>query len=90
MPWDEDDDDEIDWRKKHLDSRIQFCFDLKRNMSRSMADHIRKLMAEARYIRTKREIMEMEMNDDEDAEEGTAMFMSFYLLSFLFGLTNYN
>ena len=39
-------------------------------MNRSMADHIRKLLAEARYIQNKREIMELEMSDDEDAEEG--------------------
>lgn len=70
MPWDIDTDDDVDWCKKHLESRIRFCFDLKRNMNRTMADHIRKLMAEARYIQNKREIMELEMSDDEDAEEG--------------------
>lgn len=70
MPWDDDSDDDIDWCKKHLESRIRFCFDIKRKMSRGMADHIRKLLAEARYIQNKREIMELEMSDDEDAEEG--------------------
>lgn len=70
MPWDNDNDDDADWCKKHLDSRIQFCFDLKRDMSRAMADHIRKLMAEARYIQTKREFMELEIDDDEETEEG--------------------
>lgn len=70
MPWDSDSDEEVDWCKKHLESRIRFCFDLKRGMSRGMADHIRKLLAEARYIQNKREIMELEMSDDEDAEEG--------------------
>lgn len=70
MPWDSDSDEEVDWCKKHLESRIRFCFDLKRGMNRSMADHIRKLLAEARYIQNKREIMELEMSDDEDAEEG--------------------
>lgn len=70
MPWDSDSDEEADWCKKHLETRIRFCFDLKRGMNRGMADHIRKLLAEARYIQNKREIMELEMSDDEDAEEG--------------------
>lgn len=70
MPWDDDSDDKADWCKKHVESRIQFCFDLKRDMSRGMADHVRKLIAEARYIRNKREFMELEMSDNEDAEEG--------------------
>lgn len=70
MPWDHDSDDEDDWCKKHLESRIRFCFDLKRDMSRGLADHIRKLIAEARYIQNKRELMELEMSDNEDAEEG--------------------
>lgn len=69
MPWD-DDSEEIDWCKKYLESRIRFCFDLKRNMSRGLAEHIRKLLAEARYIRNKREIMELEMDDDDEVEEG--------------------
>lgn len=70
MPWDDDSDEEQDWCKKHLESRIRFCFDLKRDMSRGLADHIRKLIAEARYIQNKRELMELEMSDNEDAEEG--------------------
>lgn len=70
MPWDKDSDDEADWCKKHLESRIRFCFDLKRDMSRGMADHIRKLLSEARYIQDKREIMELEIDDDEELEEG--------------------
>lgn len=76
MPWDNDSDEEVDWCKKHLESRIRFCFDLKRSMSSGMADHIRKLLAEARYIQNKREIMELEMSDDEDTEEGKKTFSS--------------
>lgn len=70
MPWDNDCDDEVDWSKKYLESRIRFCFDLKRNMSRAMADHIRKLLTEARYIQCKREHIDMEMKDDESFEDG--------------------
>lgn len=74
MPWDDDSDDEADWCKKHLESRIRFCFDLKRGISRGLAEHIRKLIAEARYIQNKRELMELEMSDNEDAEEGKSRF----------------
>lgn len=73
MPWDDsqdNDEEDVDWCKKHLESRIRFCFDLKRAMSRPMADRIRKLLAEARYIQNKREIIEVEMSDDEALEEG--------------------
>lgn len=72
MPWDNDNDDDesVDWCSKYLETRIRFCFDLKRDMSRAMADHIRKLWAEARYIQSKHEIIEMEMSDDETLEEG--------------------
>lgn len=72
MPWDNDNDDDekTDWCSKYLETRIRFCFDLKRDMSRAMADHIRKLLAEARYIQSKHELIEMEMSDDEALEEG--------------------
>lgn len=80
MPWDKDIDDEADWCKKHLESRIRFCFDLKREMSRGLADHIRKLLSEARYIQNKREIVEMEMEDDEDIEEGKDFHNNYFCL----------
>lgn len=82
MPWDDDSDDVTDYCKKHLESRIRFCFDLKGNMSRGMAEHIRKLIAEARYIQNRREIMELEMSDDEDAEEGTMGYTFIEMVNF--------
>lgn len=66
MPWNNDNDEDLDWAEKRLESRIKFCFDLKRNMSRPMADHIRVLLAEARYIQSRRELIEVEMSDDEE------------------------
>lgn len=90
MPWDNENDDEDDWCKKHLESRIRFCFDLKRDMSRGMADHIRKLISEARYIQNKREVMELEMSDDEDAEEGTFGILSVFLEIIQFGSIELN
>lgn len=83
-----DSEDDTDWCKKHLESRIRFCFDLKRGMSRPMADHVRKLLAEARYIQNKREIMELEMSDDETLEEGKlpTEMSDFKLLNFVSSL----
>lgn len=69
MPWDNDNDDDLDWAKNHLESRIKFCFDLKRNMSRTMTDHIRVLLMEARYIQSRRELIETDMSDDEELED---------------------
>lgn len=83
MPWDNDTDEDVDWCKKHLESRIRFCFALKRDMSRGMADHIRKLIAEARYIQNKREIMELEMSDDEDIDEGKVLGKHILKFTFL-------
>lgn len=69
MPWDNDKDEDLDWAEKHLESRIKFCFDLKRGMSRAIADHIRVLLMEARYIQSRREIIETDMSDDEELED---------------------
>lgn len=66
MPWDNDNDNDLDWAEKHLESRIKFCFDLKRNMSRNMVDHVRVLLMEARYIQSRRELIEVEMSDEEE------------------------
>lgn len=70
MPWDDECDDDCGWSEKHLEARINFYFDLKRNMSRPMADHIRKLLAEARYSADKRNIINIEMTEDETLEDG--------------------
>lgn len=76
MPWDEDNDEDVDWCEKHLQSRIRFCFDLKRGMSRPMADHIRMLLTEARYIQSRRELLETALveSDFEDMDESNGMY----------------
>lgn len=67
MPWDNDDD--VDWSKKYLESRIRFCYDLKADMSLPLASHIRALLAEAEYIQQRREYLELDISDDEDMNE---------------------
>lgn len=67
MPWDSDDD--VDWSKKYLESRIRFCYDLKADMSPALASHIRALLAEAEYIQQRREYLELDISDDEDMND---------------------
>lgn len=77
MPWDDDNDDDLDWFEKHLTSRMRFCFDLKRGMSRPMADHIRTLLTEARYIHSRQELLqdELEESDIEDIDTSSKYFL---------------
>lgn len=72
MPWDNDNDDDLDWAEKHLESRIRFCFDLKRGLSRPMADRIRILLNEARYLQSRRDLIEIDIADNDDDDfDGT-------------------
>lgn len=69
MPWDTDNDEDVDWSTKYLESRIRFCYDLKADMSPALAAHIRALLAEADYIQRRREYLELDISDDEDMNE---------------------
>ncbi|XP_055921308.1 protein nessun dorma [Eupeodes corollae] len=70
MPWDNDNDDDMNWVEKHLESRIRFCYDLKKkSMKRSMAAHIKTLLTEARYIQQRREYLEIGLSDDEELDQ---------------------
>lgn len=66
MPWDQDNDDDINWVEKHLETRIRLCFDLRRGaIQRPLAAYIRSLIHEARYINYRRQYLELEANDEE-------------------------
>uniref|UniRef100_A0A182NTS0 Transcription initiation factor TFIID subunit 13 n=1 Tax=Anopheles dirus TaxID=7168 RepID=A0A182NTS0_9DIPT len=70
MPWDIDCEDEHGWLEKHLESRIRLCHDLKnKTMSRQLSSHALALLAEARYIQRKRELIEQELSDEEPEED---------------------
>lgn len=69
MPWDDDNDDDIDWAAKHLESRIRFFYDLKTNMNRGLAAHVRLLLSEAKYIKERREFLELGLSDDEEEDD---------------------
>lgn len=72
MPWDDTESDELNWNK-HLVSRLQLFYDLKnKTIKKNVASYIRTLIAEAKYIQKKREILEIAVDDQEEkmAEEG--------------------
>lgn len=73
MPWDNDTDDDIDWAGKHLESRVKFYYDLKNKaMSKRLSSHVLALLAEANYIQKKRELLEMEIEEQEDEDPESA------------------
>lgn len=72
MPWDADNDEDVDWATQHLESRIRFSNDLKTDMSPALATHIRALLAEAEYIQRRREYLELDISDDEDINNSKA------------------
>lgn len=69
MPWDVDNDEDVDWSTTCLESRMRFCYDLKADMNLALATHIRALLAEAEYIQRRREYLELDISDDEDMND---------------------
>ncbi|CAH1105684.1 unnamed protein product [Psylliodes chrysocephalus] len=67
MPWDRDEDDNQDWKDKHLESRLRFYYDLKNgNIPRGVAEHIHNLLTEARRLHNKREFLEGQISKAEE------------------------
>lgn len=85
MPWDNDNDDDLDWFDKHFESRLRFFYDLKKGLvNRGMAQHIRLLLTEVRYIQQRREYLEFDMSDDDNDVNGTMRKTVFFLLSAIY------
>lgn len=62
MPWDRDEDDHIDWKSTHLESRLRLYYDMKNgNIPRQTAEHIHSLLTTSRRLQNKREMLEEEM-----------------------------
>ncbi|XP_012529742.1 protein nessun dorma [Monomorium pharaonis] len=54
MPWDEDEDDNIDWVDQHLERRIRLFFDMNNGViSKDTCDIIRSLISEGKEIQKK-------------------------------------
>ncbi|XP_011200342.2 protein nessun dorma [Bactrocera dorsalis] len=69
MPWDNDNDDDLNWVEKHLESRIRFCYDLrKRTMKKTLAAHVRKLLTESKYLQQRREYLELGLTDEDEGD----------------------
>ncbi|XP_067621875.1 protein nessun dorma [Eurosta solidaginis] len=69
MSWDNDNDDDMNWVEKHLESRIRFCYDLrKRTMKKTLLAHIRKLLAESKYLQRRREYLELGLTDEDEGD----------------------
>ncbi|RZB77468.1 SHC SH2 domain-binding protein 1 [Asbolus verrucosus] len=70
MPWDRDDDDTVDWKTKHLETRLQLYYDMKNGViPRPTAEHLRGLISEAKRLQAKREYLEAELDDLDDLNE---------------------
>lgn len=68
MPWDNDEDDDgSDWAEKNLYDRVKFYYDVKKRvMSKRLVSHVMALLAEANYVQKKRELLEMEVDEEEE------------------------
>ncbi|XP_058061847.1 protein nessun dorma [Anopheles bellator] len=77
MPWDGVAEDDSNWLKKNLETRIRFCHDLKnKTMSWRLSSHAIALLADARYIEKKLKLCEeaeLEADDDEEDDNETSL-----------------
>lgn len=76
MPWDNEDDDSVDWKSKHLESRLRLYYDMKNGIiPRATAEFIHSLLTEARRLNNKREHIESQISDDDDIDYGTCKYI---------------
>lgn len=69
MPWDGDDEENVDWITKHLEVRLRLYYDVKMGVvPRSMAERYRSLVSEAKGLQAKREQLEEELSDEDDID----------------------
>ncbi|XP_043594178.1 protein nessun dorma [Bombus pyrosoma] len=69
MPWDIDDDDNVDWVSVHLETRIRLFFDMKRLVvNKETSDIIRGLVREGREIKEKILRLEDTISEGEESE----------------------
>ncbi|EFA03585.1 protein nessun dorma [Tribolium castaneum] len=73
MPWDFEEDDEGDWKSKHLEPRLRLYYDLKNGViPRVTAERLHSLMSEAKRLEQKREQLESELDDLESCDGDNA------------------
>lgn len=78
FPWDDEEDDDSDWRGKHLESRLTFYYVIKSGtIPRFAAHRIQSLIDEARSLQKEKEILAYEVDVAEDRElEGKTLHTS--------------
>lgn len=64
MPWDFDDDDNTDWKSKHLESRLRLYYDMKNGViPKATSLRLNSLLTEARRMQNKKEQIELHIED---------------------------
>lgn len=67
MPWDREEDDSVDWKSNHLESRLRLYYDLKNgSIPRQTAEHIHSLLTTARRLQNQREVLEGQFKEHDD------------------------
>lgn len=70
MPWDRDEDDNVNWKSNHLESRLRLYYDMKNGtLPRQTAEHIHSLLSSVRRLQSQRELLEEQLKVD-DIENG--------------------
>lgn len=71
-PWDIDLDEDTDWTSKNLETRIKFFFDFStKKISSRLTMHIKNLLDEANYIHERKELLELQIDDDDLDDDKT-------------------
>lgn len=69
MPWDTDDEENVDWLSKYLEIRLRLYYDIKTGViPRHTAEHLQSLITEAKSLQLKRVNVEEEMSDEDDID----------------------
>ncbi|KAJ8979370.1 hypothetical protein NQ317_002959 [Molorchus minor] len=68
MPWDSEEDN-CDWKSKHLETRLRLYYDMKNGIvPRATSEHIHSLLTEARRLQSKRTYLESELGERDEAD----------------------
>lgn len=73
MPWDEDEDEDLDWVNQHLDQRLRLVYDMMRGtVNKETCDLVMSLMKEGKNIKEKITTLEAVLSDEEELHDGVA------------------
>lgn len=67
LPWDNEEDDSVDWVRQHLESRLRFAYDIRRGfIDKQTCELIGSLVREARHVWEKMSKLESIITGDKD------------------------